>query len=135
MCQADSEAFASFAHAQVTVTNEIYQFLGEPDVFLFCPTGRPKIQTWQTTIRRLNSVKHCFLVLLTLEYCGSLCSPSVSKSHYLQTIGEDLLPDITVIWTGKTKTPTVVFSQQGGICSVQRDLLVFVDLIHNLLSH
>uniref|UniRef100_A0A8C5H6B7 protein O-GlcNAcase n=1 Tax=Gouania willdenowi TaxID=441366 RepID=A0A8C5H6B7_GOUWI len=72
MCQADSEAFASFAHAQVTVTNEIYRFLGEPPVFLFCPT----------------------------EYCSSLCSPSVSKSSYLQTIGEDLLPDITVIWTG-----------------------------------
>ncbi|CAN9509452.1 unnamed protein product [Ophioblennius macclurei] len=72
MCQADSEAFASFAHAQVTVTNEIYRFLGEPPVFLFCPT----------------------------EYCGSLCSPSVSKSPYLQTVGEDLLPAITVIWTG-----------------------------------
>ncbi|KAI3376551.1 hypothetical protein L3Q82_016999 [Scortum barcoo] len=72
MCQADSEAFSSFAHAQVTVTNEIYRFLGEPPVFLFCPT----------------------------EYCGSLCSPSVSKSPYLQTVGEDLLPNINVIWTG-----------------------------------
>ncbi|TMS02219.1 Protein O-GlcNAcase [Larimichthys crocea] len=72
MCQADSEAFSSFAHAQVTVTNEIYRFLGEPPVFLFCPT----------------------------EYCGSLCSPSISKSPYLQTVGEDLLPDITVVWTG-----------------------------------
>lgn len=40
MCQADSEAFASFAHAQVTVTNEVYRFLGEPPVFLFCPTGK-----------------------------------------------------------------------------------------------
>uniref|UniRef100_A0A665UWL1 protein O-GlcNAcase n=1 Tax=Echeneis naucrates TaxID=173247 RepID=A0A665UWL1_ECHNA len=72
MCQADSEVFSSFAHAQVNVTNEIYRFLGEPPVFLFCPT----------------------------EYCGSLCSPSVSKSPYLQTVGEDLLPNITVIWTG-----------------------------------
>ncbi|XP_077355757.1 protein O-GlcNAcase [Festucalex cinctus] len=72
LCQADSEAFSSFAHAQVTVTNEIYRFLGEPPVFLFCPT----------------------------EYCGSLCSPSVQKSPYLQTVGEDLLPNITVIWTG-----------------------------------
>ncbi|XP_032439865.1 protein O-GlcNAcase-like [Xiphophorus hellerii] len=72
MCQADSEAFTSFAHAQVTVANEIYRFLGEPPVFLFCPT----------------------------EYCGSLCSPSVSKSPYLQTVGEDLLHNITVIWTG-----------------------------------
>uniref|UniRef100_UPI0037E907A8 protein O-GlcNAcase isoform X2 n=1 Tax=Semicossyphus pulcher TaxID=241346 RepID=UPI0037E907A8 len=72
MCQADSETFSSFAHAQVTVTNEIFRFLGEPPIFLFCPT----------------------------EYCGSLCSPSVSKSPYLQTVGEDLLPNITVVWTG-----------------------------------
>ncbi|XP_034424599.1 protein O-GlcNAcase isoform X1 [Hippoglossus hippoglossus] len=72
LCQADSEAFSSFAHAQVNVTNDMYRFLGEPPVFLFCPT----------------------------EYCGSLCSPSVSKSPYLQTVGEDLLPNITVIWTG-----------------------------------
>uniref|UniRef100_H3CI93 protein O-GlcNAcase n=1 Tax=Tetraodon nigroviridis TaxID=99883 RepID=H3CI93_TETNG len=72
LCQADSEAFSSFAHAQVIVTNEVYRFLGEPPVFLFCPT----------------------------EYCDSLCSPSVSKSPYLQTVGEDLLPSITVVWTG-----------------------------------
>uniref|UniRef100_A0A4W5PA89 protein O-GlcNAcase n=1 Tax=Hucho hucho TaxID=62062 RepID=A0A4W5PA89_9TELE len=72
LCQADSQAFSSFAHAQVSVANEIYRFLGEPPVFLFCPT----------------------------EYCGSLCSPSVSKSPYLMTVGEDLLPNISIIWTG-----------------------------------
>ncbi|XP_041937485.1 protein O-GlcNAcase [Alosa sapidissima] len=72
MCQADKEAFSSFAHAQVSVTNEIYSFLGEPPIFLFCPT----------------------------EYCDSLCSPSVAKSPYLITVGEDLLPGISVIWTG-----------------------------------
>ncbi|TSN12246.1 Protein O-GlcNAcase [Bagarius yarrelli] len=72
MCQADTEAFSSFAYAQVSVTNEIYRFLGEPPVFLFCPT----------------------------EYCSSLCSPSVSKSQYLLTVGEDLLHGISVIWTG-----------------------------------
>ncbi|XP_030636244.1 protein O-GlcNAcase [Chanos chanos] len=72
MCQADTEAFSSFAHAQVSVANEIFRFLGEPPVFLFCPT----------------------------EYCGSLCSPSVAKSPYLLTVGEDLLPGISVIWTG-----------------------------------
>ncbi|KAA0723133.1 Protein O-GlcNAcase [Triplophysa tibetana] len=73
MCQADKEAFSSFAHAQVTVANEIFRFLGNPPVFLFCPT----------------------------EYCSSLCTPSVSKSPYLLTIGEDLLPGISIIWTGK----------------------------------
>lgn len=39
MCPADKEVFSSFAHAQVSITNEIYQYLGEPETFLFCPTG------------------------------------------------------------------------------------------------
>lgn len=39
MCPADKEVFSSFAHAQVSITNEIFQYLGEPDIFLFCPTG------------------------------------------------------------------------------------------------
>lgn len=40
MCPADKEVFSSFAHAQVSITNEIFQYLGEPDTFLFCPTGK-----------------------------------------------------------------------------------------------
>lgn len=40
MCAADKEVFSSFAHAQISITNEIYQYLGEPETFLFCPTGK-----------------------------------------------------------------------------------------------
>ncbi|KAL4640649.1 protein O-GlcNAcase isoform X1 [Arapaima gigas] len=72
MCPADKEVFSSFAHAQVSITNEIFQYLGEPEIFLFCPT----------------------------EYCGTFCYPSVSQSSYLRTIGEKLLPSIEVLWTG-----------------------------------
>lgn len=43
MCAADKEVFSSFAHAQVSITNEIYQYLGEPDTFLFCPTGKMRL--------------------------------------------------------------------------------------------
>ncbi|NXU49601.1 OGA GlcNAcase, partial [Turnix velox] len=64
--------FASLAQAQASVANEVYRELGQPSVFLFCPT----------------------------EYCGSLCSPSPSKSCYLLTLGQELLPGIGVIWTG-----------------------------------
>lgn len=39
MCPADKRAFSSFAHAQVAVSNEVYQHLEEPENFLFCPTG------------------------------------------------------------------------------------------------
>ncbi|PKU44814.1 protein o- case-like [Limosa lapponica baueri] len=72
MCQADRDVFPSLAQAQASVANEVYQELGQPSVFLFCPT----------------------------EYCSSLCSPSPSKSCYLLTLGQELLPGIGVIWTG-----------------------------------
>uniref|UniRef100_A0A663MF68 Protein O-GlcNAcase n=1 Tax=Athene cunicularia TaxID=194338 RepID=A0A663MF68_ATHCN len=79
MCAADKEVFSSFAHAQVSITNEIYQYLGEPDTFLFCPT----------------------------EYCGTFCYPNVAQSPYLRTVGEKLLPGIEVLWTADTEDSTV----------------------------
>uniref|UniRef100_A0A672MSM6 Protein O-GlcNAcase n=1 Tax=Sinocyclocheilus grahami TaxID=75366 RepID=A0A672MSM6_SINGR len=79
MCPADKEVFSSFAHAQVSITNEIFQYLGEPEIFLFCPT----------------------------EYCGTFCYPNVSQSPYLHTIGEKLLPGIEVLWTADSEDSTV----------------------------
>lgn len=35
---ADKEVFETFAQAQVAITNEMYQALGQPK-FIFCPTG------------------------------------------------------------------------------------------------
>uniref|UniRef100_A0A8D1HHE9 O-GlcNAcase n=2 Tax=Sus scrofa TaxID=9823 RepID=A0A8D1HHE9_PIG len=80
MCAADKEVFSSFAHAQVSITNEIYQYLGEPETFLFCPTA---------------------------EYCGTFCYPNVSQSPYLRTVGEKLLPGIEVLWTADSEDSTV----------------------------
>lgn len=39
MCQADRDVFPSLAQAQASVANEAYQELGQPSIFLFCPTG------------------------------------------------------------------------------------------------
>ncbi|XP_076879690.1 protein O-GlcNAcase [Brachyhypopomus gauderio] len=72
MCAADKETFSSFAHAQVSVTNQVFQHLQAPHTFLFCPT----------------------------DYCAAFCNPSVSQSSYLHTVGETLLPGIDVLWTG-----------------------------------
>uniref|UniRef100_A0A6I8QSK0 protein O-GlcNAcase n=1 Tax=Xenopus tropicalis TaxID=8364 RepID=A0A6I8QSK0_XENTR len=72
MCPADKEVFSSFAHAQIAITNEIFQYLSEPETFLFCPT----------------------------EYCGTFCYPNAAQSPYLHTVGEKLLPGIDVLWTG-----------------------------------
>jgi hypothetical protein len=40
MSQQDKDRFASFAHAQVAVTNEIYDYLDKPNILLFCPTRK-----------------------------------------------------------------------------------------------
>ncbi|XP_045147124.1 protein O-GlcNAcase isoform X3 [Echinops telfairi] len=51
MCAADKEVFSSFAHAQVSITNEIYQYLGEPETFLFCPTADSEDSTVSIQIK------------------------------------------------------------------------------------
>ncbi|CAH1782880.1 unnamed protein product [Owenia fusiformis] len=71
MSSSDKEMFQSFAHAQVSVTNETFQHLEQP-TFLFCPT----------------------------EYCASRAVPTVSSSEYLNTIGAKLLPGVDILWTG-----------------------------------
>ncbi|XP_055678522.1 protein O-GlcNAcase isoform X1 [Lutzomyia longipalpis] len=71
MTKADKEVFQSFAHAQVSVTNEIFNHLNCPR-FLFCPT----------------------------QYCSSRAVPSVPRSEYLNTIGSKLAQDIEILWTG-----------------------------------
>lgn len=43
MLPADTKEFSSSAHAQVAVTNDVYEHLGRPETFLFCPTGEGKM--------------------------------------------------------------------------------------------
>uniref|UniRef100_Q8VIJ5-3 Isoform 3 of Protein O-GlcNAcase n=1 Tax=Rattus norvegicus TaxID=10116 RepID=Q8VIJ5-3 len=98
MCAADKEVFSSFAHAQVSITNEIYQYLGEPETFLFCPT----------------------------EYCGTFCYPSVSQSPYLRTVGEKLLPGIEVLWTDSedsTVSIQIKLENEGSDEDIETDVL------------
>ncbi len=128
MCPADKQAFSSFAHAQVAITNAVYQHLGEPETFLFCPTGQavgsPKTATkkscemfqilFSVTERSLGALSLVFPLLLmfpiihtcsvpvTADYCASFCTPNVSQSSYLHTVGEKLLPGIDILWTGKS---------------------------------
>ncbi|XP_004555904.1 protein O-GlcNAcase isoform X2 [Maylandia zebra] len=103
MCPADKEVFSSFAHAQVSITNEIYQYLGEPETFLFCPT----------------------------EYCGTFCYPSVPQSPYLHTVGEKLLPDIDVLWTGpKVVSKDITVESIEEVSKILRRAPVIWDNIH-----
>lgn len=35
------------------------------------------------------------------DYCAAFCTPTVSQSTYLHTVGEKLLPGIDILWTGE----------------------------------
>ncbi|XP_062319122.1 protein O-GlcNAcase [Osmerus eperlanus] len=103
MCPADKEVFSSFAHAQVSLTNEIFQYLSEPETFLFCPT----------------------------EYCGTFCYPNVSQSPYLHTVGEKLLPGIEVLWTGpKVVSKDITVESIEEVSKILRRAPVIWDNIH-----
>ncbi|KAM8852706.1 protein O-GlcNAcase isoform 1-T1 [Synchiropus picturatus] len=103
MCPADKEVFSSFAHAQVSITNEIFQYLGEPETFLFCPT----------------------------EYCGTFCYPNVSQSPYLHTVGEKLLPGIDILWTGpKVVSKDITVESIEEVSKILRRPPVIWDNIH-----
>ncbi|CAL8269458.1 unnamed protein product [Gadus morhua 'NCC'] len=103
MCPADREAFSSFAHAQVAVTNQVYLHLGQPNTFLFCPT----------------------------DYCAAFCTPSVSQSAYLLTVGGGLLPGIDVLWTGpKVVSHVISVESIDEVTSVLKRAPVIWDNIH-----
>lgn len=103
MCPADKQAFSSFAHAQVAITNEVYQHLGEPETFLFCPT----------------------------DYCAAFCTPNVSHSSYLHTVGDELLPGIDVLWTGpKVVSHKITVESIDEVSSILKRAPVIWDNIH-----
>lgn len=76
MTKSDKEVYQSFAHAQVSISNDIYCHLNryQPNRpnFLFCPT----------------------------QYCSTRAVPSVNESEYLSIIGQKLHPAIDIFWTG-----------------------------------
>ncbi|XP_059206095.1 protein O-GlcNAcase [Centropristis striata] len=103
MCPADQQTFSSFAEAQVSVTNAVYQHLGDPDTFLFCPT----------------------------DYCAAFCTPNVLQSSYLNTVGEKLLPGIDVLWTGpKVVSHKISVASIEEVTSVLKRAPVIWDNIH-----
>lgn len=83
MCPADKQTFSSFAHAQVAITNEVYQHLGEPETFLFCPTGttmwlhetdaeEKHEQTGFTVCLDTESLKHHLSLFSIIHRCSVL---------------------------------------------------------------
>lgn len=100
--QTDKEVFQSFGHAQVSVTNEVYQNLNQPR-FLFCPT----------------------------EYCTARAVPNIQNSDYLNTIGSKLMPGIDIMWTGsKVVTKVVTVQSIQELSEVLRRKPVIWDNLH-----
>ncbi|XP_033757465.1 protein O-GlcNAcase-like isoform X2 [Pecten maximus] len=102
LSEADRSVFQSFASAQVSVTNEVYEHLGQPH-FYFCPT----------------------------EYCTSRAVPDMAMSEYLNTIGVKLMPGIDILWTGaKVVTKKITVSHLMAISNVLRRPPIIWDNIH-----
>jgi protein O-GlcNAcase/histone acetyltransferase len=80
--QESDKVFASFALAQVTVANAVFDFLNHPQ-FFFCPTG----------IRAMRDAS-------LAEYCESRATPTLNESEYLHSLGKKLRPEIEILWTG-----------------------------------
>ncbi|RZF36912.1 hypothetical protein LSTR_LSTR004600 [Laodelphax striatellus] len=102
MSEADKEVFQSFAHAQVSITNEIYEHLSHPR-FLVCPT----------------------------QYCAARAMPTVQNSEYLNTLGSKLAPEINIMWTGaKVITRVITVESIEEITEVLRRPPVIWDNLH-----
>ncbi|KAK9871747.1 hypothetical protein WA026_014201 [Henosepilachna vigintioctopunctata] len=102
MSEADKEVFQSFAQAQVSITNEVYQHLGQPK-FIICPT----------------------------QYCSSRAVPNVTNSEYLNTLGSKLSQEINIMWTGqKVITRTLTKENIQEITDALRRPPVIWDNIH-----
>ena len=100
--ESDKEVFQSFASAHVSVSNEVYQSLGQPR-FIFCPT----------------------------EYCTSRAVPNVQNSEYLNTIGSKLMPGIDIMWTGnKVISHTITIESIQELSEVLRRPPLIWDNIH-----
>jgi len=98
----DKSAFQSSACAQVSITNEVYEHLNQPQ-FYFCPT----------------------------EYCTSRAVPTLSTSGYLLTVGAKLLNDIHVLWTGsKVISKHLPISEMEEVSAVLKRPPVIWDNIH-----
>ena len=69
MSKPDKEAFQSFAAAQVSVTNEIYQHLGQPK-FLFCPTQYCTTRAVPTVSDKTNSMENVSAWWKALGHCA-----------------------------------------------------------------
>jgi protein O-GlcNAcase/histone acetyltransferase len=87
MTKSDKEVFQSFAHAQVSISNETYNHLSrganQPN-FLFCPT----------------------------QYCSTRAIPTVPESEYLNTIGQKLVPAIDILWTGSKVISKILTAEE-----------------------
>jgi len=100
--QADKEVFQSYGHAQVSITNEVFQAINEAH-FMFCPT----------------------------EYCSARANPNVRTSEYLNTIGAQLLPEIDIMWTGtKVITKEITVESMLELSEILRRKPIIWDNLH-----
>ncbi|XP_064813226.1 LOW QUALITY PROTEIN: protein O-GlcNAcase [Oncorhynchus masou masou] len=65
------------------------------------------------------------------DYCAAFCTPNVSQSAYLHTVGGNLLPGIDVLWTGpKVVSHHITVESIVEVSSVLKRAPVIWDNIH-----
>lgn len=106
MTSLDAARFPSFAAAQAFITNELFAWLTRllPDArLLFCPTA----------------------------YCGRMASRELGGRDYLYILGNELLPEIDVFWTGREIiSSSVSHGEAEGLAEILRRRPVLWDNLH-----
>jgi len=90
----DSGAFNSLADAHVKICNQVYEHLKSSNSCYFDDT-------------RANWFLTC-----PVEYCANRAEPNVAQSHYLNTLGAGLDPEIGVFWTGRKVVSDVITKEE-----------------------
>ncbi|KAI6214663.1 hypothetical protein M3Y94_00295100 [Aphelenchoides besseyi] len=102
MNEDDRKTFPSFVAAQLSVANTVFSYI-ESEMFFFCPT----------------------------EYCSSRAVPDLSSSDYLNTLGQNLLPDIHIMWTGsQVVSPNLTSEHAQSVAKVLRRKPLIWDNLH-----
>ena len=109
----DSSAFNSLADAHVKVCNQVYEHLKSSNSYYFDET-------------RANWFLTC-----PVEYCANRAEPNVAQSHYLNTLGAGLDPEIGIFWTGcKVVSETITKDEILALSAVLRRKPLIWDNLH-----
>lgn len=113
LSEQDAAVFSTQADAQAAVANEA--FMGILEAVWATKPGSPLP----------------YLLLCPTEYCGALAQPSVAESKYLSKLGEQLIPEAAVLWTGgDIISKTITVAEVTAVSAVLNHRIAIWDNLH-----